>query len=33
MKKLISFILVFAMLVPAVAFADYNVSDRAVEEV
>ena len=33
MKKLISFILVFAMLVPAVVFADYNVSDWAVEEV
>ncbi|MBR5517509.1 MAG: S-layer homology domain-containing protein [Clostridia bacterium] len=33
MKKLISFILVFAMLVPAVAFADYNVSDWAEAEV
>ena len=33
MKKLVSFILVFVMLVPTVAFADYNVSDWAEAEV
>ena len=33
MKKLVSFILVFVMLIPTVAFADYNVSDWAEDEV
>jgi len=33
MKKVISFIIVFAMLMPAFAFADYSVSEWAEEEV